>query len=272
MSGLPVTEAELHAYVDDLLPHSRRTDVEAYLSMHADDAQRVAAWREQNRALQAHFDSVLTEPVPARLRATRRALSLMQYAAIAAVFVLGIASGWFMHQYKTDKSADTIAFAQRAAVAHIVYSPEVRHPVEVGADQEAHLVAWLSKRLGGNLKIPTLGGFGYQLMGGASPSRQSGPRRAVHVSGWQRSTADAVRSQRRSGFQGDGVSLYAGARSQRFLLGRWAFRLRVVRRDAEGGLTARRQCGLSAIESVAPRPSPGAIQRAKFSGEHRVLR
>ena len=175
MSGLPVTEAELHAYVDDLLPHSRRTDVEAYLSMHADDAQRVAAWREQNRALQAHFDSVLTEPVPARLRATRRALSLMQYAAIAAVFVLGIASGWFMHQYKTDKSADTIAFAQRAAVAHIVYSPEVRHPVEVGADQEAHLVAWLSKRLGGNLKIPTLGGFGYQLMGGRLLPGSSGP-------------------------------------------------------------------------------------------------
>ena len=50
-----------------------------------------------------------------------------------------------------------------------------RHPVEVGADQEAHLVAWLSKRLGGNLKIPTLGGFGYQLMGGRLLPGSSGP-------------------------------------------------------------------------------------------------
>lgn len=175
MSGLPVTEAELHAYVDDLLPQARRTDVEAYLSLHADDAQRVAAWREQNRALQAHFEPMLTEQIPARLRAVRRALPLMRFAAMAAIFVLGIASGWFMHQYKTDKSADTIAFAQRAAVAHIVYSPEVRHPVEVGADQEAHLIAWLSKRLGGNVKIPHLGSYGYQLMGGRLLPGNQGP-------------------------------------------------------------------------------------------------
>ena len=30
--------------------------------------------------------------------------------------------------------------ARVAAIAHAVYSPEVRHPVEVGADQEEHLV------------------------------------------------------------------------------------------------------------------------------------
>ena len=36
---------------------------------------------------------------------------------------------------------------QRAALAQAVYEPEVLHPVEVGAEQEAHLVKWLSKRL-----------------------------------------------------------------------------------------------------------------------------
>jgi anti-sigma factor RsiW len=51
-------------------------------------------------------------------------------------------------------------------VAHAVYSPEVRHPVEVGAEQEAHLVAWLSKRLGTSLRIPQLSGIGYSLVGG----------------------------------------------------------------------------------------------------------
>ncbi|MCX7227471.1 MAG: hypothetical protein NTW15_00370 [Burkholderiales bacterium] len=39
-------------------------------------------------------------------------------------------------------------FVRAAAVAHGVYVPEVRHPVEVSADQCGHLVAWLSKRLG----------------------------------------------------------------------------------------------------------------------------
>ena len=46
--------------------------------------------------------------------------------------------------------------ARRAANAHAVYVPEVRHPVEVGADQEAHLVQWLSKRLAVPVRAPAL--------------------------------------------------------------------------------------------------------------------
>lgn len=175
MSGLPVTNSELHAYVDGLLPEARRAEVEAYLSAHPEDAQLVAAWREQNHALRAQFDPVLTEPVPARLRNRRRMLPLRRFAAFAACFVFGGISGWLLHQYKTDKSADTVAFAHRAAIAHIVYSPEVRHPVEVGADQEAHLIAWLSKRIGGSLKVPQLGALGYQLVGGRLLPGNQGP-------------------------------------------------------------------------------------------------
>jgi anti-sigma factor RsiW len=57
----------------------------------------------------------------------------------------------------------------------VVYSPEVRHPVEVGADQEAHLVAWLSKRLGTPLKVPHLGDLGYSLVGGRLLPGERGP-------------------------------------------------------------------------------------------------
>jgi len=42
----------------------------------------------------------------------------------------------------------------------------VRHPVEVGAEQEAHLVQWLSKRLGSTLRPPQLSPLGYRLIGG----------------------------------------------------------------------------------------------------------
>jgi anti-sigma factor RsiW len=51
----------------------------------------------------------------------------------------------------------------------------VRHPVEVGADQQAHLVAWLSKRLGASLKVPHLGGIGYTLVGGRLLPGDRGP-------------------------------------------------------------------------------------------------
>ena len=45
-------------------------------------------------------------------------------------------------------------FAHRAAVAHVVYSPDVRRPVEVGADQEQALVTWLTKRMGTDVRPP----------------------------------------------------------------------------------------------------------------------
>ena len=70
---------------------------------------------------------------------------------------------------------DTTAWARRAAIAHVIYSPEVRHPVEVGADQEAHLVAWLSKKLGTPLKVPYLGNQGFQLVGGRLLPGERGP-------------------------------------------------------------------------------------------------
>jgi anti-sigma factor RsiW len=51
----------------------------------------------------------------------------------------------------------------------------VRHPVEVGADQEAHLVGWLSKRLGTELRPPRLGAVGFELMGGRLLPGKRGP-------------------------------------------------------------------------------------------------
>ena len=181
MSGLAVTEAELHAHLDGLLPEARRAEVEEYLATHLEDAQRVQAWREQNAALRAWFDPVLAESAPARLRRTaagRRMLPLLpvlRFAAVAGWIALGGIAGWFLHDYRVERSGDTVAFAHRAVVAHIVYTPEVRHPVEVGAEQEAHLVAWLSKRIGGNLKIPQLASVGYHLVGGRLLPGNQGP-------------------------------------------------------------------------------------------------
>jgi anti-sigma factor RsiW len=47
-----------------------------------------------------------------------------------------------------------------------VFTPEVRHPVEVAAAEESHLVAWLSKRLGAPVRAPHLGDLGFALLGG----------------------------------------------------------------------------------------------------------
>ncbi|MGH8221913.1 MAG: hypothetical protein ACREQZ_02965 [Woeseiaceae bacterium] len=51
-------------------------------------------------------------------------------------------------------------------MAHAVYAPEVRHPVEVRADEKAHLTAWLSKRLQADVLPPELKAEGFALLGG----------------------------------------------------------------------------------------------------------
>jgi anti-sigma factor RsiW len=179
MSGALVTEFDLHAYVDGQLPAARVAEVEAYLAAHPEEAARVAAYREQIAALHREFDAVLEEPVPQRLARLRRpqwARIALRCAMVAGWIALGGAIGWLLHGYHSAESrSESASWARRAAIAHAVYSPEVRHPVEVSAAEEAHLVRWLSKRLGTELKVPHLGPLGYELMGGRLLPGERGP-------------------------------------------------------------------------------------------------
>ena len=67
----PVTEDELHAYVDGELPADRQPAVEAWLAAHADDAARVSAWRAQADLIKTRHAGIVREPVPARLSLAR---------------------------------------------------------------------------------------------------------------------------------------------------------------------------------------------------------
>src|SRR5258707_13178707 len=67
----PVTQDELHAYVDGELPEDRRAAVESWLARHADDAAMVTAWQRQADLLRARYGDVANEPVPARLSVNR---------------------------------------------------------------------------------------------------------------------------------------------------------------------------------------------------------
>ena len=183
MSEAPITEADLQAYADGRLDEGRRIAVDAWIAARPEEAERLADYRRLRDALRAAYDPVLAEPLPDRLRQTLRpGRQLGRYAAVAGWLVLGIAigvvSGWQLHERRPAPApaADAGAvMAHRAAIAHATYSPEVRHPVEVGADQEAHLVAWLSKRLGAPLRAPKLEGVGYTLVGGRLLPGESGP-------------------------------------------------------------------------------------------------
>ena len=184
MSDKPlISEEEVQAWADGRLAASRRAEVDAWFSAHPDEAARAATYRDLNEHLRLHYDAVLDEPVPHRLgRAARRGSRLRALGVAAGWIVLGVAvgtvAGWQLHALQAPvpvAQPEAPVIARRAALAHATYSPEVRHPVEVGADQEQHLVAWLSKRLGGDVRAPKLDGEGMALVGGRLLPRDPGP-------------------------------------------------------------------------------------------------
>jgi anti-sigma factor RsiW len=176
---IPVTEDELHAYVDNELPAERLGDVEAWLLAHPDCAGRVRAWREMAEALHVRYDQVADEAVPKRLEIERlvRAPRRWVYGAIAATllaFIGGGGAGWLAHGVGASPSAmDNLA--SDALDAHRLYVVEVRHPVEVPGNERAHLQTWLTKRCGWAVRAPELGATGLKLVGGRLLPGPTGP-------------------------------------------------------------------------------------------------
>jgi anti-sigma factor RsiW len=166
-SNRPIEENDLQAYVDSQLDPARRAEVESHLAVHPEDAKRVQAYQHQNELLGAMFGPVLEESVPTLLRRPEflRWSRGLRYGAMAAALVLAVMLGWYIRGTQQEEVIYT-TLVRQAVMAHVVYVPEVQHPVEVRAEQEEHLTKWLSKRLGMPVHAPHLGTAGYELVGG----------------------------------------------------------------------------------------------------------
>ncbi len=133
-------------------------------------------YAEQTAAIKRRFDPVMTEPIPARMYL--KSPAWIEYARAAVVLGVGIGIGLALPLLRPASPAPMAALRElpiRAARAHLVYSPEVRHPVEVGAKEQDHLVKWLSKRLDIALKVPVLTQEGFELLGGRLLPGNDGP-------------------------------------------------------------------------------------------------
>lgn len=184
-------EDALHAWVDGRLAPARAAAVAQWLAAHPDEAARVAAWQAQRAGLQTLHVELLAAPLPARLRElTRQAMpprrtgrpAGVEALAAAALLGFGALLGYGVGRHAgtpaTDRVAAAPAFVREAVAAHAVYVPEQRHPVEVGAAQQDHLVQWLSKRLGTPLHVPALDAEGFRLVGGRLLPGPTGQARA----------------------------------------------------------------------------------------------
>lgn len=184
--NMPLTDEQLCAYLDNELDQAARATVERALAQDAAAREKLAFWSAQSGSLRRALDDSLDEPLPAGLIkfaktpplqaiATRKAswrdmlaalLPSPRFAGALAVAVLvGIVVGKeLLPRLDTDGQ-----LVRLASVAHHVYSPDKRQPVEVKGEDPT-LTSWISKRLGKKVFAPQLGGFrflGGRLLAGA---------------------------------------------------------------------------------------------------------
>lgn len=188
MNPAPIDDDLLSAWLDNELGAEQREQVEAWLRDHPEDAARVRLWAADAEGLRARLDGVLAETVPQRLGQlvwSRAPATLApgwpRWAAALALLVLGGVVGsmltWQLQRHEAVRIAAAVpaqGWVQRAAVAHSVYVPEVRHPVEVKA-QEEHLSRWLTRRLDRPVKLFDLREQGFELVGGRLLPDAAGP-------------------------------------------------------------------------------------------------
>ena len=196
MNPIDVTEEALHAYVDGRLDAGRAAPVQAYLAAHPEQYQRLQAYAEQKQQLRQLFDPLLDQALPPRFAALLQepqqqgivvapAGQHWQWGRSAAMLLLALgsaAAGWGLHATLAPPQVAVrmvqpayAGLAQRAAIAHVVYSPDQRRPVEIAAEQQDQLVKWLSKRLGSDIRPARLSELGYELIGGRLLPGNSGP-------------------------------------------------------------------------------------------------
>jgi anti-sigma factor RsiW len=172
MNALPISDADLHAYVDGRLARERLAAVEEALARDAALAQRVADYRAQNAGLHDMLDPWLNEAIPSRLLAAAtqpanvRSRRWWPALAAAASLVVGVALGWFARDVLLERGGTPTTFARQAVFAHVIYAADARRPVEVQASEAQSLVNWLTKRVGQPAHAPDLSSMGFQLVGG----------------------------------------------------------------------------------------------------------
>jgi anti-sigma factor RsiW len=181
-------EDDLQAWVDGRLTPEDAEAAETYFAARPELRERWSQYVAQREELRAAFAGTAEQPIPARLRIARlmaerrrrRHRRFTRIAAAVALLIAGGIGGWGAHDLLPALASSASAMLASsvfddAIAAHRTFSVETRHPVEVGANEEAHLVQWLSKRLGHRLIVPDLDALGFWLMGGRLLPADSGP-------------------------------------------------------------------------------------------------
>jgi anti-sigma factor RsiW len=164
----PIEEDDLQAWVDGRLAPEDIEAVELYFAAHPELRERWLQYAEHRKELRAAYAGPAEKPIPARLcvarlmaaQRRRRHRQFARIAAAAALLIVGGIGGWSAHDL-----LPALTSSASAVLANSVFDDAIA----------AHLVQWLSKRLGHRLTVPDLNALGFRLMGGRLLPADSGP-------------------------------------------------------------------------------------------------
>jgi DNA-directed RNA polymerase specialized sigma24 family protein len=172
MSNRPITEDDLHAYVDGVLEPEREAEVAAIW-------KATPTWPGASPPFRTSAISCARRWRPSRTSRAVAAQSVRDdreagdgvlpvWWAVAAMLMLSIGGlgGWVMRAACRARPADLPRSRRKQPYSYSVYAPDRVRPVEMRASDSAQLVQWVSNRLKQPVKLPDLTGSGYRLMGG----------------------------------------------------------------------------------------------------------
>ncbi|KAB6715585.1 MULTISPECIES: anti-sigma factor [Roseobacteraceae] len=163
----------LHRYADGEMTQDEMRTFEARMEANPALAARVAEVMALNEALNmavpspqatyfAKMISNISPDISPRSAWPRRAV------AAVALLGIGLALGYWggVTRSAGQGGVPESQLLASASAAHMLYTAEVLHPVDVSGDERDHLKTWLTKRLGAEVRIPTLTQEGFSLVGG----------------------------------------------------------------------------------------------------------
>lgn len=170
----PVTESELHAYLDGELTPARIDAVEAHFLADEADAIRFGIYRHQSNLMRRLYGELKHQPVSnellpliptvVRLRPRRTPLGALLLSLV--VLTLGAAAGWLGQMYYERITAGVAAPLNEALAAHRISIQRRPTGVEVlGGDGRATL-EWLGREFGFRTTNPNPELVGFTLIGG----------------------------------------------------------------------------------------------------------
>ena len=165
----PISDSDLHAYVDGHLGAGRRAAVETWLAAHPDAAARVRGWKADAEALRAALgdgaalpEAPRLDPLRVRGRVHARRWDTMARAAVLVLALgLGGVGGWWARDGRDARSAPPMA---DAVTAYRLLS-ESQAAMDFEGDRSDGLQRWLVRNFDEAGRVPDLSEQGYRLRG-----------------------------------------------------------------------------------------------------------